>query len=120
MAGSRRAARLVRRFREHPLRAEVEAAAERYHELPYDLAVEGHPPHGVIDLLYRDGAGRWAIVDFKTDHLRGPDELAQAEAKARPQVERYRAAVARLLGAAPLVKLCFLDYDGQAIVREPS
>jgi len=35
-------------------------------------------------------------------------------------VERYRAAVARLLGAAPLVKLCFLDYDGQAIVREPS
>jgi ATP-dependent exoDNAse (exonuclease V) beta subunit len=58
------------------------------------------------------------IVEFKTDDVR--DEAGLARLLAREdylaQADRYRAAVERLLGQRPEVKLCLLNYGGQVRV----
>jgi hypothetical protein len=49
-AAIRHAVDLLARFQNHPLRAEIEAATQRYHELPYSRIVREYPETGYIDL----------------------------------------------------------------------
>ncbi|MBN1666656.1 MAG: UvrD-helicase domain-containing protein, partial [Anaerolineales bacterium] len=102
------AARLLARFKRHPLWAEIEAA-ERYHEVPYALPGD----RGIIDLLYRTPAG-WVIVDFKTDEVRSELEMwATIRANGYDQqVNRYRQAVLAQLGQSPRALLVFLQVSG--------
>ncbi len=103
------AARLLERFRAHPLFAEIDAALERHHEVPYVLGDDA----GVIDLLYRTPGG-WAIADFKTDELHDESQLEAVLPKYRTQLERYVEAVTGQLNlpVGPQGQLVFLNLRG--------
>jgi ATP-dependent exoDNAse (exonuclease V) beta subunit len=97
--------RLLTRFCDHPLWAEMDTA-ERHHELPYVLGGE----RGIVDLLYR-AHDRWTIAEFKTDRLA---DLVAARQKIQNeaydvQVTRYVRAVERLLGERPRALIVFLN-----------
>jgi ATP-dependent helicase/nuclease subunit A len=112
---ARRAGRLLARFGEHSLRAEIQGAERRLHEVPYALLDDqGRPEHGTIDLLYRRD-GRWTVVDFKSEWLADPPSARQRQMVARhqEQLDRYAAAVERLLGERPRTCLCLLDAAGR-------
>ena len=53
----RHAVEYLERLRNHPLRSEIDAAAQRYHELPYSRRVDDHAETGYIDLLYDSPSG---------------------------------------------------------------
>jgi len=72
---------------------------------------------GQIDLLWRDPGG-WKIVDFKTDTLRSDEDLEEAIARHRGQVERYVRSAANILGEKPMGMLCFLDSREQVELVE--
>jgi ATP-dependent exoDNAse (exonuclease V) beta subunit len=108
----REARRLLERFRAHPLWAEMNAA-QRWHELPYTVAGDS----GIIDVLYRNG-DVWTIADFKTDEIRGAEQVAGwiAGEKYDEQLRRYADAVAAQLGVHPRTMLVFLNVARQVVV----
>jgi ATP-dependent helicase/nuclease subunit A len=110
------ARRLLARFQQHPLYAELNTA-ERHHELPYSVELAEGPHSGIIDLLYRTD-GRWTVVEFKTDRLRKVDDLEAhiTEKKYDRQTERYVEAVNYLLGERPCALLVFLNVGRQVRV----
>jgi ATP-dependent helicase/nuclease subunit A len=144
-----RANELLARLQADPLWAEIEAADERRHELPYVSRVRSDDriDSGRIDLLYRRGT-EWTIIDFKTDSVADehalkrllvgsddgdgardgegdPDRSGQkstGKSGHLAQVRRYAAAIGVLAGITPTVKLCFLDYQGdvRAVEVDPS
>jgi ATP-dependent exoDNAse (exonuclease V) beta subunit len=109
----REAGKLLERLRVHELYAEISAAEERYHEIPYSRP---HPSWGSdsgrIDLLYRVN-NVWHLMDFKSDEIRDEDDFAKALDEHRPQIGRYTAAVQQLWGETPQAALCFLDAMGE-------
>ncbi|MBN1180335.1 MAG: UvrD-helicase domain-containing protein, partial [Anaerolineae bacterium] len=108
--------RILRRFRAHPLWAELDAA-ERWHEVPFSIGEGERVEHGVIDLLYRVGE-TWKIAEFKTDRLESGEDLAahvQREGYAA-QVQRYERAVRQQLGVAVAGALVFLNVAGEVVV----
>jgi ATP-dependent exoDNAse (exonuclease V) beta subunit len=110
----RRAEQILARFQATGLFADMDAAAQRLHEVPYSLAdQEGRLENGVIDALYYDGAA-WTLVEFKTDYVRDAEQLEKklTEKDYVPQVARYLAAAERLLGVRPRPVLCLLNYAG--------
>ncbi len=112
-----RANELLTRFHANRLRNEVDAALERYSELPYSYLINEKVENRVIDLLYRDADG-WHIIDFKTDPI---CSLAQKEhliQKYTPQVRRYRGIIESKLGTSASGKLCFLDDQGEVSLVE--
>jgi ATP-dependent exoDNAse (exonuclease V) beta subunit len=115
-AATSEARRLLARFQQHPLYAELNAA-ERHHELPYSVELAEGPHSGIIDLLYRTD-GRWTVVEFKTDHVDKTDDLEAhiAEKKYDQQTERYVEAVNCLLGERPRALLVFLNISRQVRV----
>jgi ATP-dependent helicase/nuclease subunit A len=109
-AALRQVARLLARFQSHPLHAEI-SAAERYHEVPYSVRLDGQLRNGLVDLLFRSSpdAG-WTIAEFKTDRLAETDDLAahsQRQGYDR-QVRDYVQAVGQQMGLAPRALLIFL------------
>jgi ATP-dependent exoDNAse (exonuclease V) beta subunit len=111
-----RVTRLLNRFQRHPLYSEL-TAAERHHELPYALTLDGQMVSGIIDLLYRaTPSAAWTIAEFKTDRLAEGADLqvyAQQQGYLR-QVETYQRAITQQLGAAPQVLMVFLNV-GQSV-----
>lgn len=107
--------RLLRRFQAHPLYAEMDKA-ERYHEVPYTLEREGRIEVGKIDLLCYD-AGRWTIVDFKTDQIQDEDELREKVTKHAHQVRAYETAVGQLCNMDTEGWLCYLNVAGEVRVE---
>jgi len=115
-----RAGSVLTRFRATGLFVQMDAAAQRFHEVPYSMIDgEGRLEHGVIDALFRDEMG-WALVEFKTDHVEGPEALEELLTKEDyvPQVARYLAAVERRLGTRPRPVLCLLNYAGTVRLEE--
>ncbi|HEV3136822.1 MAG TPA: PD-(D/E)XK nuclease family protein, partial [Pirellulales bacterium] len=55
---------------------------------------------GVIDRLYRDSAGNWHVLDFKTNRL-GRIPLAEQAAAYEMQMLVYALASERILGVSP-------------------
>jgi hypothetical protein len=111
-----RTRRPLTQLRRHPLYAEIDAADERHHELPF-VSFDGREPDGRIDLLFRH-VDTWTLVDFKTDRIRDERDRAavQDERGYRAQVKRYTAAVQHYLGATPRCLLCLLDDRGATSV----
>jgi ATP-dependent exoDNAse (exonuclease V) beta subunit len=73
---------------------------------------------GAIDLVYRDPAtAELVVVDYKTDRLEGPSELAERAASYRAQGAEYQRALrqALVLDAAPRFELWFL-HAGRVVV----
>jgi len=105
--------RLLARFRAHPLWTELDRA-ERHHEVPYAVEVDGVPRSGIVDLLYW-ADGEWRLVEFKTDELRAKVDLeAHIQEKGYDkQVREYVTAMAHLLGERPRALLVFLNVGGQ-------
>jgi len=110
------ARRLLDRFRAHPFYARLERA-ERHHELPYAVEVNGVPRSGVVDLLARLD-GEWTVVEFKTDKLgAGADLDAHIRGEGYDgQVRKYVAALARLMGERPHALLVFLNVGSKVEV----
>ena len=108
-AALREAGRLLERLHAHPLFAEIDQCAERYHALP--CLLDGLP--GTIDLLYRLPVG-WTVADFKTDELRDDAALAEVLPGYRKQLARYASALAQQLNlpGQPRALLVFLNLKG--------
>jgi ATP-dependent helicase/nuclease subunit A len=109
-------ARMLRRFRAHPLWAELDTA-QRWHEVPFSVVEDGRLENGIIDLLCRID-GDWRIAEFKTDRLRsGADLSAHVRQEAYDdQVRRYVRAVRRQLGVQAEAIFVFLNAGGQIAV----
>jgi ATP-dependent exoDNAse (exonuclease V) beta subunit len=98
---------IIERFLTSPRAREVADAEESYAELDFLLA---WPPEktaerqitiaGAIDRLYRDRAGNWRVLDFKTNRVDGQDIGALA-ANYELQMLVYALAVERIWGAPP-------------------
>ncbi len=112
-AALREARRLLERFRAHPLFAEMDAASERYHEIPYVFGNDA----GIIDVLYRSASG-WTIADFKTDEARDETQARQIlrEKAYDAQLRRYAQAVAAQLGERPRTSLIMLNVRGEVCI----
>ena len=75
-------------------------------ELPFGWYWDGAPVHGTIDLAY-EHAGRWHLVDFKTDDVpRG--RLKQVAAPYLGQLALYAGALQQASGHPPVASLYFL------------
>jgi ATP-dependent exoDNAse (exonuclease V) beta subunit len=114
------AAKLLIRFREHTLWQEINAATERYHELPFTRPGGQDEPiidTGYIDVLYRNAEG-YTLVEFKTDELGNALRRQEMVSQYLPQLSRYVAAVQQLLGIKPRGVLCFLDDRGKVTLEE--
>jgi ATP-dependent exoDNAse (exonuclease V) beta subunit len=123
--------RLLRRFRAHPLWAELDAA-QRWHEVPFSVAratrgAGATAVFGAIDLLCRQG-DRWRIVEFKTDRVRSADGARAADAVRAhirdvgydAQVRRYLDAVRQQLGVeAEAIWVMLNTSAGIAVVPAP-
>ena len=110
------AARMLRRFRAHPMWAELDAA-QRWHEVPFSVMEDGRPENGVIDLLYRVG-GSFKIAEFKTDRISADKDLRDHIRKERydEQVRRYLRAVGLQLGVEAEASWVFLNVDNEVVV----
>jgi ATP-dependent exoDNAse (exonuclease V) beta subunit len=108
----RRVRELVARFCAHPLRAEIDSADDRHHEVPYSRMSGDHAETGYIDLLYRKG-DVWGVVDFKTDSIRSVAEGQELIGTYTKQLRRYAGAVRELIGQDASLSLCFLDDEGR-------
>lgn len=90
--------------------AELAAAKQVRRELEFLLAWPPDQPkdlsqptcylQGFIDCLYQDSAGRWHVLDYKTNRARA-DELAAAAAVYEMQLGVYALAVEQILGEPP-------------------
>ncbi len=114
-----RVRRLLARLARSPLWQEVQAADQRFHEVPYVYQdpQTGEAVRGTLDLLYRKGE-LWTLVDFKTDRVPADATLDAwiREQGYDRQLARYVAALQRLRGLTPRAVLCFLDVAGQGVV----
>ena len=112
------ARRLLAHFQAHPLYAELDRA-ERHHELPYTVELDGAARSGIVDLLCRSDDG-WTLVEFKTDQLRAESDLKAYTREERydEQVGEYVAAMTALLGERPRALLVFLNVGGRVEVVE--
>jgi ATP-dependent exoDNAse (exonuclease V) beta subunit len=117
----RRVARLLTRFQSHPLYAEM-SAAERHHEVPYSVILNGELHNGLIDLLFRASPDTgWTIAEFKTDRLTETTDLTthlQQQGYDR-QVQGYVQAITQQMGISPRVVLIFLNVGNSIRVLTP-
>jgi ATP-dependent exoDNAse (exonuclease V) beta subunit len=104
-------------------RAAVESAAgqaaatvEHWRELWVAAPLDGQGDiliEGYIDLLYRDADGDLVIVDWKTDHVEGDDDVAAKLERYRLQGASYAAAIEAATGeTVARVVFSFLREDG--------
>ena len=117
---------MIERFLHSPRAAELAAAQEVYRELEFLLAwpcetasgdrasvkvADGGPDRflqGFIDCIYRDDAGRWRLIDFKTNRATA-ENLEPVAAGYEMQMLLYALAAERILGSPPAeLALCFL------------
>ncbi len=117
----RRTVVLLDRFRQSALYGEMQSAERRWHEVPYQLPAGEGAEVGILDALFLQ-AGRWTIVEFKTDHVRDERDLdaVLAQQGYARQARRYSRATEILLGVRPRLLICMLDVAGQVMVREIS
>ncbi len=103
------ARRMLERLHAHPLFAEIDQSAERYHAVP--CLIDGVP--STLDLLYHLPTG-WTVVDFKTDELRDDLALAQVLPEYRNVLARAASALAEQLSwpGQPRALLVFLNLKG--------
>jgi ATP-dependent exoDNAse (exonuclease V) beta subunit len=110
-------------WRAEPIRRAADASTQPYavhRELTVGFLSGDVVVSGVVDLLFRDGAG-WVVVDYKTDRM---DADAAAEvllSRYRPQGAAYALAAESVLGDDAVREVCFVAArairpDGSALV----
>jgi ATP-dependent exoDNAse (exonuclease V) beta subunit len=112
------ARRLLARFQADSLFATLDRA-ERHHEVPYTVEIDGTFKSGILDLLARFDEG-WRVVEFKTDRLKAEADLQAHILKKGygDQVREYVAAATVLLGGRPRAFFVFLNV-GRQVVEVP-
>ncbi len=94
-------------------------AQEFYRELPFSRLIDAQKffhvdekifIQGIIDLLFKDAAGQWILLDYKTD--RDSEDIAE---RYRVQIELYAAAVEALLKIKIAEKYLYLLNGGRLI-----
>lgn len=109
------ASRLVADFLASERATHIAQATEVHREVEFLLAwppgqpkVGGPRIRGFIDCLYRDQAGDWHVVDYKTNRT-SADSVLQVAAQYEMQMLLYGLAAEQALGVAPVsLTLCFL------------
>ena len=95
------------------------AAQEYYRELPFSRLIDAQKffrvdekifIQGIIDLLFKDSAGRWILLDYKTD--RDSEDIAE---RYRVQIELYTQAVESLLKISVAEKYLYLLNGGRLV-----
>lgn len=109
------AARLIERFLQSPRAAALREAAAVHRELEFLLRWPPDEPadcrliQGFIDCLYQDPAGRWHLIDYKTNRVTAAD-VPKLAAKYELQMSLYAMAAEEVLGASlATLTLCFLQ-----------
>ncbi len=111
----RETARLVSRFQDQTIFAYLDLA-ERYHEVPYSVDLDGQTDSGFIDLLARSTPDEpYQLYDFKTDQLRADTDLMRyADHEGYiDQIRRYVRAVAGIIKQRPQTTIIFLNVGGE-------
>lgn len=104
-------------FAKHPLFADINAAEERYAELPYTYWKWDRHAHRVIDLLFcKDG--QWQLVDFKTDPVESEEDRQRLVETYHRQLTDYKTAMEKELGQRVRAKICFLSDRGYISINE--
>ncbi|MCR5834579.1 MAG: helicase-exonuclease AddAB subunit AddA [Selenomonadaceae bacterium] len=94
-------------------------AQEIYRELPFNRFINAQKffnveekifIQGIIDLLFKDAAGRWVLLDYKTD--RNTKNIAE---RYRVQINLYSQAVEAILGIKVAEKFLYLLHNGQTV-----
>ncbi len=98
---------MIGRFLESPRAARIAASGEVHRELEFLLAWppgtrEPEPRYlqGFIDCLYQDAAGRWVVLDYKTNQV-DPANVEEVAAEYEMQMLLYGLAVEQIFEAAP-------------------
>lgn len=104
---------LLSRFKNSDAFQQIESASQRWHEIPFSYPSGNVSVNGVIDLLLKDSSGNYTVIDFKTDELKGMNDLTNAIERHKKQLDMYRKALKIILGEDPVCKICFLDYCGK-------
>ena len=95
------------------------AAQEFYRELPFSRLIDAQRffyvdekifIQGIIDLLFKDSAGKWILLDYKTD--RDTENIAE---RYKIQIELYSAAVEALLKIKIAEKYLYLINGGRLV-----
>lgn len=95
------------------------SAREFYRELPFSRLIDARRffnvdekifIQGIIDLLFKDAAGRWVLLDYKTD--RDAPDIAD---RYKIQIELYAAAVEALLNITVAEKYLYLLNGGRLV-----
>jgi ATP-dependent exoDNAse (exonuclease V) beta subunit len=115
-AAVQEAARMLRRFRVHPLWTVLDTA-QRWHKVPFSISENDDPVDGIIDLLYRVGEN-WNIAEFKSDRL-PPDVDLHTHIREKAydvQMQRYVRAVGSQLGVAVNAVFVFLNVGNKVSI----
>jgi ATP-dependent helicase/nuclease subunit A len=101
-----------------PLAGKIAAADVRLAEL--SLVYDAGPAtlRGQIDLLYRDAAGRWHVVDYKSDRV-DAGEVAERARRYELQMMVYLSAASRQFGGGVTDATLYFLRPGAAHVFAP-
>ena len=109
----------VAKFFKNKIGKRLLAAREIYREMPFSRPIDAKKffnvdekifVQGIIDLLFQDSAGRWVLLDYKTD--RDSDDIA---ARYRLQIDLYSAALEALLKLKISEKYLYLLGSGRLV-----
>lgn len=103
---------IVARFKESDLWKRLNAAVERFVEVPFSIKIEeGHELYdlyrgdanvpiiltGVIDLIFKEADG-WVVVDYKSDRLLRNEDYQQLSVAYLSQLESYSVILSEITG----------------------
>ena len=109
----------IAKFFESELGRRLIASQEYYRELPFSRLINAQKffhvdekifIQGIIDLLFKDAAGNWILLDYKTD--RDSENIGE---RYKIQIELYAAAVEALLKINVAEKYLYLLNGGRLI-----
>ncbi|MBR2773634.1 MAG: helicase-exonuclease AddAB subunit AddA [Selenomonadaceae bacterium] len=109
----------VVKFFDSELGKRLITAQETYRELPFSRLIDAQKffhvdeqifIQGIIDLLFKDAAGRWVLLDYKTDR-----DSADIAERYRVQIDLYAQAVESLLKITVAEKYLYLLNGGRLV-----
>ncbi|MCB0326600.1 MAG: UvrD-helicase domain-containing protein [Bdellovibrionales bacterium] len=79
-------------FFDSPMAQRIQNATQLYTEMPFSFFEKGVLYEGSMDLVFLED-NQWVLVDYKSDQIRGPQDLAQKKILYTSQLEIYRRAI---------------------------
>ena len=109
----------IKRVKQSALQERLSSARRVYSERQFNVLEQGRLVTGVVDKLFQDSEGGWAVVDFKTSRREtdvGLEGLLQSDY--RLQVQLYLWAMSRIMGTVAIEGNLFFTDDGHLITVE--